>query len=597
MPKIDDRYLNITELGLGSALAFYLKMYQIRPKWEFESDPELKITQEIAEFLSLPPGIVKILINRGLTTPEKARQFIYPDLSNLFDPLLLGEMGKAVDRILSALKDNQRIMIFGDYDVDGITATSLIFLVLNRLGANVSYYLPNRLIEGYGLSEEGILEAEKRGAKLLISVDCGVTAVKEVEFAKQRGIDCIITDHHEFSDILPPAAAIVNPKQKGKDYPGGELSGVGVAFKLAQALYRRLEQNEAELEEHLDLVALGTAADIVPMINENRILTKFGMNQIVRTTKPGLKSLIFISGLMGKDIGTGQVVFILAPRINAVGRLGDAVKAIKLLTTKDEKLGSQLARELNQENIRRKKIDETTLDEALEMIEQEVDLNQDKAIVLASLGWHQGVIGIVASRLVERYHRPTILIAVDKDEGKGSARSIFGFDMYDALKECSNFLSKFGGHKYAAGLSIDPKNINKFRDKFRAISKTRLKQEKLVPKLIIDSELEFDSIDDELVDMLNLFAPFGPQNLRPIFLTRNLEILGEPYVVGYNHLKIKVKKNNRVFDAIGFGFGDWVKPLSMKRIKVDLVYVIERNTWNGNSKLQLRIKDLRIVEI
>ncbi|MGB2697842.1 MAG: single-stranded-DNA-specific exonuclease RecJ [Candidatus Zixiibacteriota bacterium] len=578
-------------------MAFYVKMNQIRPKWEFESDPELKITQEIAASLSLPPGIVKILINRGLTTPEQAKRFIYPDLSNLLDPLLLGEMDKAVDRILYALKDNQRIMIFGDYDVDGITATSLVFLVLNRLGATVSYYLPNRLKEGYGLSEEGILVAEKRGVKLLISVDCGVTAVKEVEFANQRGIDCIITDHHEFSDILPPAVAIVNPKQKGKNYPGGELSGVGVAFKLAQALYRRLDQNEAELEEHLDLVALGTAADIVPMINENRILTKFGINQIVRTTKPGLKSLIFISGLMGKDIGTGQVVFILAPRINAVGRLGDAVKAIKLLTTKDEQLGSQLARELNQENIRRKKIDETTLDEALEMIEQEVDLNQDKAIVLASSGWHQGVIGIVASRLVERYHRPTILIAVDKNEGKGSARSIFGFDMYDALKECSNFLSKFGGHKYAAGLSIDPKNINKFREKFRAISKIGLKQEKLVPKLTIDSELEFDSIDDKLVDMLNLFAPFGPQNLHPVFLTRNLEILGEPYVVGYNHLKIKVKKNNRIFDAIGFGFGDWVKPLSMKRIKIDLVYVIERNTWNGNSKLQLRIKDLRIVEI
>lgn len=569
----------------------------MKPKWEFESDPDWKVTREISSALTLPEGIAKILATRGLNTPQQAKKFLYPDLSDLFDPLLLKDMDKAVDRIIHALKDNQKIMIFGDYDVDGITATSLVFLILNRLGADVSYYLPNRLIEGYGLSEEGIIEAEKRGAKLLISVDCGVTATKEVEFAKQKGIDCVITDHHEFSDTLPRAVAIINPKQKGKDYLGGELSGVGVAFKLAQALYKRLDQKQSELEEHLDLVALGTAADIVPMTNENRILTKFGMNQIIRTTKPGLKSLIFISGLMGKDIGTGQVVFIIAPRINAVGRLGDAVKAIKLLTTKDEQLGSQLARDLNAENIKRKQIDETTLEEALEMIERDLDLSKDKAIVLASGGWHQGVIGIVASRLVERFHRPTVLIAIDGGEGKGSARSISGFDMYDALKECSEYLLKFGGHKYAAGLSIDPKKIHKFREKFKSTCVKSLIPEELIPKLIIDSELEFDSIHDELVDTLGLFAPFGPLNLRPVFLTRNLEIFGEPYMVGNNHLKIKVRKNDKVLDAIGFGFGDWVKPLSMKKIKIDLVYVIERNTWNGNSRLQLRIKDLKIVEI
>jgi single-stranded-DNA-specific exonuclease len=578
-------------------LVFNLKGKLMKPKWEFASDPDWKITREIASSLSLPSGIAKILVNRGLTTPEQARSFLYPDLSDLFDPLLLKDMDKAVDRIICALKDNQKIMIFGDYDVDGITATSLIFLILNRLGAEVSYYLPNRLIEGYGLSEEGILEAEKRGVKLLISVDCGVTAYKEVEFANQKGIDCIITDHHEFSDTLPQAVAIINPKQKGRDYPGGELSGVGVAFKLAQALYRRLDQNQSELEEHLDLVALGTAADIVPMTNENRVLTKFGMDQIIRTTKPGLKSLIFISGLMGKDIGTGQVVFILAPRINAVGRLGDAVKAIKLLTTRDEQLGSRLARDLNTENNKRKQIDEITLQEALEMIEQEVDLTKDKAIVLASPSWHQGVIGIVASRLVERFHRPTILIAIDGDEGKGSARSISGFDMYEALKECSEYLLKFGGHKYAAGLSIDPKKIKKFREKFKFTTDNKLTQEELIPKLIISSELEFDLIDDKLMDTLNLFAPFGPRNLRPVFLSRNLEVFGDPYVVGNNHLRTKVRKNDKFLDAIGFGFGDWVKPLSMKKIKIDLAYVIERNTWNGNSKIQLRIKDLKIVEI
>lgn len=569
----------------------------MRLKWEFEADADWQLTAKIASSLSLPEPVAKILVKRGLTTTEQAKEFLYPDLSGLYDPLLLKDMNKAVDRIIQALKENQGIMIFGDYDVDGITATSLMFLVLNRLGADVSYYLPNRLIEGFGLSQEGILEAEKRGVRLLISVDCGVTAIKEIEFANEKGIDCIITDHHELSDSLPRAVAIVNPKQKDAPYPGGELSGVGVAFKLAQALYNRLDQNQSELEEHLDLVALGTAADIVPMTNENRIMTKFGINQIVRTTKPGLKSLIFISGLMGKDIGTGQVVFVLAPRINAVGRLGDAVKAIKLLTTRDEHLGAKLARELNAENAKRKQIDEATLEESLRLIERQVDLSRDKAIVLASAGWHQGVIGIVASRLVERFHRPAVLIALDGDEGKGSARSIPGFDMYDALKECSEYLSKFGGHKYAAGLSIDPKKVQEFTEKFIATTGERLSQEELIARLIINAELELDDIDDKLVDTLNLFAPFGPQNLRPVFLTRNLEVSGEPYVVGNNHLRIKVKKNNRVLDAIGFGLGDWVKPLSMKRIKIDLAYVIERNTWNGNSKIQLRIKDLEIVEI
>jgi single-stranded-DNA-specific exonuclease len=280
-----------------------------------------------------------------------------------------------------------------------------------------------------------------------------------------------------------------------------------------------------------------------------------------------------------------------------VGRLGDAVKAIKLLTTKDEQLAARLARELNKENIRRKRIDETTLEEALELVEQDVDLSKDKAVVLASPGWHQGVIGIVASRLVERFHRPTIMISIDGEEGKGSARSIPGFDMYGALKECSEYLLTFGGHKYAAGLSIDSKNIHKFKERFKSTSNERLKDEELIPKLMIDSELEFDLIDDKLVDTLDLFSPFGPQNHRPVFLTKNLEIFGEPYIVGNNHLKIRVKKNGKVLDAIGFGFGDWAKPLSMKKIKIDLVYVVERNTWNGNSRLQLRIRDLRIVEI
>jgi single-stranded-DNA-specific exonuclease len=591
---------------------------QAHHKWEFVPEPDHQKVKNLASELSLPFVITKILTNRGLDTKEKAEKFLNPSITDLFDPYLLPDMDKGVDRVIRALREKEKIMIFGDYDVDGITATSLLYLVLNKLGGEVSYYLPNRLIEGYGLSEEGIMEAEKRGVTLIISVDCGITAVNEVKFAREKGIDTIITDHHEPHEVLPETVAIINTKQKlawqdpppadvnnmahveefiGQvgEYPGGELSGVGVAFKFAQAIYRRLGQDETELEDHLDLVALGTAADIVPLVGENRILTKFGMDQIARTTKPGLKSLIFVSGILGQEIGTGQVVFILAPRINAVGRLGDAELAIRLLTTRDEAKASEMARLLDQDNRRRKDIDEFTLHEALEMIEQNVDLNKDKAIVLASSGWHPGVIGIVASRLVERFHRPTIMIAIDEEEGKGSARSIPGFHLYEALRECDDYLTRYGGHKYAAGLSISPKDIDPFREKFKGVSEKRLTDDDLIPRLFIDSELELTQIEPDLIKSLNLFAPFGPQNNKPIFQTRNLSVWGEPYVVGNNHLRLRVKKDNAVFDCIGFGLGDMVKPLSMKGIKLDLAYVVETNYWNDTYKIQLRIKDLKIL--
>jgi len=557
-----------------------------------EPDPEL--LQEISANVGLDRIVVKILFNRQIDSPDSIRQFLEPSLSDLQDPFTMFGMGKAVDRILEALRANEKIMVYGDYDVDGITAASLLYLVLNKLGAQVVYYLPNRLVEGYGLSVDGIKEAVAKGVTLIVSVDTGVTAVEEVKYASSLGIDCILTDHHEPGEILPNPVALVNPKQKDCTYSGGELSGVGVAFKLAQALYERLQQDQVELEEHLDLVALGTAADIVPLIGENRILTKFGIRQISRTTKPGLKSLTFISGLMGKEIGTGQVVFILAPRINAVGRLGDAEMAIRLLTTKDERVAADIARHLDKENQRRKNIDEKTLSEALEQIRGSVDTGDDRAIILASEGWHQGVIGIVASRLVERFHLPTIMIAIDNGEGKGSARSIPGFHLCNALKECEDLLLRYGGHKYAAGLTIDPKNIEKFRIRMKEVSRRLLTDDDLVAKLYIDSEIELTQVNDKFLDVLETFAPFGPQNMRPVFLTRNCEILGQPYCVGKNHLKMKVRKGDAVFDVIGFGFGDWVRQLSGRGNLVDLVYVIEYNSFNDHTRIQLRLKDMKL---
>jgi single-stranded-DNA-specific exonuclease len=563
------------------------------PQWVLAVDPPGDLVDEITSEVGLPKSVIKIIINRNIDTVEKVRAFINPSLDNLSDPFILKGMSAAIERITEALKQNEKIMIYGDYDVDGITATSLLFLVLNRLGAQVDYYLPNRLTEGYGLSEDGILEAKSRGITLIISVDTGITAIEEVEFARSHGIECIITDHHETGDILPDAAAIVNPKQEDCPYDAAELSGVGVAFKVAQGLYQKLGQDVSELERHLDLVALGTSADIVPLLGENRTLTHYGFLQIVRTTKPGLKSLTFVSGLMGKEIGTGQVVFVLAPRINAIGRLGDAKQAIKLLTTRDEQLASQIARNLDSENRRRKSIDEATLNEAMDQLDETCDLENDKAIVLASEGWHQGVIGIVASRLVEKYHLPTVLIAIDKGEGKGSARSIPGFHLYDALRKCEDTLIRFGGHKYAAGLTILPENVEKFRRKMIKVSKEMLSDEDLISKLYVDSEIELDQIDSKFVDVLEMFSPFGPMNMRPIFLTRNLEVVGQPYKVGKNHLKMKVRKGDRTIDVIGFGFGELVRPLSMRAGTIDMVYVIEYNHWNGVARIQLRVKDIR----
>jgi single-stranded-DNA-specific exonuclease len=565
-------------------------------KWVVQPDPDYKIVSKLARELGIPEIACKILVARGIIEIEPARNFLGPNLTDLFDPFLLSGMEESVDRVIQALKANEKMMIYGDYDVDGITGTALMFLILNRLGANVSYYLPNRLVEGYGISEDGLLEADKRKIDLLVSVDCGITAVDEVDSARRMGIDCIITDHHEPGDRIPAANAIVNAKLDGASSPGFELSAVGVAYKFAQALYRKLGQDETELEQHLDLVAMGTAADIVPMIGENRILTRFGLQQIARTTKPGLKALIFIAGLMGQKIGTGQVVFILAPRINAIGRLGDAQQAIKLLTTKDEEMAHSIARILNAENKRRKDIDEQTMAEALEQIELNVDMNRDRAIVLASQGWHQGVIGIVASRLVERFHRPTVMIAIDGDEGKGSARSIPGFHLYEALKECEGDLLRYGGHKYAAGLSILPERIESFRKQLNQVSARMLSDEDMIPKLEIDSELDLEKINDDLVILLEKFSPFGPQNMRPVFVSLAVEVIGTPHVVGNNHLRFKVRKGTRVFDCIGFNLGDFLKILNYRPSYLDIAYVLEHNYWNGSNRIQLRLKALRLSE-
>ncbi len=562
------------------------------PIWDVVPVPDSSTVRDLSEALELPPAIVKILLNRGFDSPEAVEKFLNPQLSDLHDPFLLHGMDKAMERVTKALLANERIIIYGDYDVDGITATSLLYIIFNKLGAQVDYFLPNRLVEGYGLSVDGIDEARKKGVDLIITVDTGINAVDEVAYANSQGIDVIITDHHEPREILPEAVAIINPKQEQCQF-NEELSGVGVAFKFAQAVYKSLGQNEADLYEHLDLVALGTAADIVPLVGENRVLTRFGIPQISRTTKPGLKSLTFVSGLMGKDISTGQVVFVLAPRINAIGRLGDAKEAIRLLSTRDEKVAQEVARKLDDDNRKRKRIDEETLNEALAQLEEIADLENDKAIVLAGEGWHLGVIGIVASRIVERYHLPTVMISLKDGIGKGSARSIPGFHLCEALNKCEDLLLQYGGHKYAAGLSIESKNVEEFRKKFIEVSNSELTADDIQPKLKIDMELELSEVTDNFMELLEKFAPFGPQNMRPVFLTRNCEIVGRPSVVGNNHLRMRVRKGSTVIDVIGFGFGDMLSQISTGSL-VDSVYTLEYNTYNNVTRVQMRIKDIKL---
>lgn len=564
---------------------------QIKPSWRITPDSDLLAAARLSGEANLPLVLCKILIKRGINSRPEAEKFLNPSFSDLIDPFVLPDLEKAADRIILALKNKEKIMIFGDYDVDGITATALLYLCLSHLGGEVSYYLPNRLLEGYGLSKEGIKEAQKRGAGLIVSVDCGMTAVEEADFAREIGVNLIITDHHEPKEKVPEAYAVVNPKLT--DYPGGELSGVGVAFKLISGVFRKLGLDEKGLIRHLDLVALGTSADIVPLTKENRILVKLGLEQLEKSEKFGIQDLILNSGLEGKKLATSHIVFGLAPRINAVGRLGDAQCAIKLLSTTDPSEASQLALFLEMENRRRREIDERTMKEAVEMAEREFK-PEDKAIVLVKENWHPGIVGIIAARIAEIYYRPTVLLALDGQEAKGSARSIPSFHLFEALNECKEFLIRFGGHKQAAGLALEKKNLESFKEKLLDVASRKLTEENLIPQLKIDCEVNLEEINQELVTYLEQMAPFGPGNMRPVLVTKNLENFAQPSVVGNNHLKLRINQNNKQLDGIAFEQGDFIKPLSARDVRYDLAYVLENNSFNGNTSVQLRVKDIKL---
>jgi len=543
--------------------------------------------------LRLPEVIIKILLNRGIDSFDEAKSFFKPEIELLHDPFLMRDMDVAVERLVKAIQQKEKVVIYGDYDVDGTTSVSLLYLFLKQFGLKPLFHIPDRMKDGYGLSVDGIHEIHSWNVDLIVTTDCGITAVEEVRLANQLNIDTIVCDHHEPSEVLPDAHAILNPKRNDCDYPFKELAGVGVAFKLIQGVGESLHLDKEMVYKFLDLVAIGSAADIVPLMGENRVLVNAGLKRLNTTKKVGIRALLASAGLHSKDIGTGQIVFTIAPRINAVGRMGSASRAVHLLITDSKAQANNIATILEAENRNRRNIDEDTFGQALSVLETEFNAEKDKVIVLSQKDWHPGVIGIVASRIVEKYYRPTVMITIENGTGKGSARSIPGFDIYQALKTCENLMLGFGGHKYAAGLSISSENVSLLKSKLNSYAQGIMDEGVLTPKIRIDSELKLNEIDAKFVRVLNLFAPFGPQNMRPVFMSKNLQVVGTPQIVGNKHLKFKVRQNGVSIDAIGFNLGDLLYRIEPGKRNLDMAFSIDENEYLGRTSLQLRVKDLR----
>lgn len=560
--------------------------------WKIVETP-LEQAYELAKQLGVSPLLGQLLVNRGITDPEKASAFLAPKIDQLPDPFLFKDMGQAVDRLEKAIKDQEQVLVYGDYDVDGVTSVALFIRVLGKLlPGKILYYIPKRLEEGYGLHLSSLERAVGRGVKLVITVDCGITAVEESRYLKNNGIDLIITDHHEPQADLPEACAIIDPKVPGSGYPFSQLAGVGVAFKLLQGLASRIPDLKERLFKNLDLVAFGTVADIVPLLEENRIIVKYGLEQIDKRENIGMQALIQTAGLGEREINAGHIGYLLAPRINAAGRMGNPSIGVKLFLTNNPVQALDLAKELEKENQRRQMIENEVLQEAQLQIEAEPEFVQEHALVLAGEGWHPGVIGIVASRLVEIYHKPVILVGFEGDEGRGSGRSIAGFNLFEAIEACGQYLVRYGGHEFAAGLTVARDQFLNFKRAFLNIAKASLNQEDLLPWLKIESMVDLTGIDLELVRELNKLAPCGPANPTPILGCKALQLV-EYRNVGENgkHLKLKVSAANVIREGIGFNLGSLNQELASTK-EVDLAFSLEENNWNGSAQVQLNLKDI-----
>ena len=504
-------------------------------------------------------------------------------------------MSKAVKRIIQAQNNNELVLIIGDYDTDGTTAASILHLYFKSLGLDSAYYIPDRQKEGYGISTQGIDYAKYIGADIFITCDCGINAFEKVAYANEKGLDVIITDHHKPDKALPDAYAIVNPNRFDCPYPFKGLCGASVAFKLALEICEKGGYNPGYVWGNSDIVTLGIAADLVPIKDENRIIVHHGIQQMKKKTNLGIAAIQKTGGLLGKEITVGRLIFWIAPKINAAGRLGDASRAVKLLTTQNPILAKEIAEELEVENNRRKDITLQITNDALCMVNTHCDLKNENAIVLGHKNWHSGVIGIVASRIKEAFARPAIIMSLDDSEGKGSCRSIRGFDMVDALRDCKEFLTGFGGHPIAAGLSMNSADFNLFKEKFIQIANDKISTDDLIPTIYVDSMLNLEELNSRMIKFLNAMEPYGPGNMRPVFVTNNLFVDGIPKLLGkdQNTLKFSVKQNKTPFESIGFNMAEHYEKL-IQNAPIDIAYVVGENYWNGQRTIQLELKDIKL---
>lgn len=561
-------------------------------RWTLKSKPSSDKVKALASQLNVDELIATLLVQRGIETFEQARQFFRPSLQDLHNPYLMKDMDKAVLRIEKAIANGENILVFGDYDVDGTTAVSLVSSYLKSYYPNVATYIPDRYDEGYGISHKGIDYADDNGFSLIIALDCGIKSIEHVAYAKEKSIDFIICDHHRPGNNLPDAIAVLDPKRDDCSYPYDELCGCGIGFKLIQALAENKNQTIYDLVFYLDLVATAIGADIVPITGENRILAKFGLDVINTNPRPGFKALLL--NVKKKVLTITDVVFIIAPRINAAGRIKHGNEAVALLTEYDLKQAEQFASEIEQHNTDRRVLDKQITVEALEQIQKNEE-QQGFTTVVYSESWHKGVIGIVASRLTETYYRPTIVFTKSGDKLAASARSVKDFDVYNALEACAEHLEQFGGHMYAAGMTLKEENYLNFKKQFEKVVQETIHPDLLLPEISIDAEINLVDINEKFIRLLNQFEPFGPQNMTPIFMTKNLKDTGYAKPLGKDneHLKLFVKQNNSEgFGAIGFNLGDKLELIKNQKL-FEMVYHLDENEYNGNVSVQLRIKDLR----
>lgn len=555
-------------------------------KWECYEIEESKV-KEFSNKYKLSEILSRILINKGITKKEELDVFINPTRNDFHNPFLMPDMEIAVNRILRAISEKEDILIYGDYDADGITSTTVLKKFLEERGMQVSTYIPNRLDEGYGLNKDAIKKIYEDGKRLMITVDCGISAIEEIEFANSLGIETIITDHHEPAEILPNALAVVDAKRKDNEYPFNQLAGVGVVFKLIQAISIKLNLEEKEYLKYLDIVCIGTISDIVPLINENRVIAKLGLKLVAQTRNVGLKALIDTIGF--KELDSNSISFGIAPRINACGRMGNEQVALELFLNDDYSEAKILANKLNEYNTERQAIEKKIFDEVIKQIENSE--KEKSCIVVGAEGWHHGIIGIVASKVTEMYFKPSILICFEDGEGKGSGRSIPGFDLHQALMECKESLKKFGGHSMAVGVTVDEAQFEKFKQKIEEYAK-ECKIDEIIPIINIDSEVDLKDINIESVKSLKVLEPYGEANKMPLFLLKGLKINSIRSLSDGKHLKLTLRDDNYMINAIGFNMGDLSEKFLLDD-KVDIVGNFDVNSYNGMESIQIILKDIR----